>query len=47
MLDGAGGNRTHRPNQVLTYRSFTGLALLTLRAGIVHYPEQWDALVVS
>ncbi len=28
------------PNWVLTHRSFTGLAFLTLKAGIVHYPER-------
>ena len=25
--------------------SFTGLALLVLRAGTIHYPGWWDALV--
>ncbi len=27
-----------RPNRVLTYRSFTGLAILILMAGTIHYP---------
>ena len=35
------------PNWVLTNRSFTGLAYLTLKAGTVHYPERWDTLVKS
>jgi len=36
-----------RPDRVFTSRSFTGLAYLILKAGIVHYPGQWDSLMRS